>query len=1224
MMKNNDNEQFVIFDFICYFVVHLKCKNMLNKIYSIVFLLFSFFITQATIVTVTASGLTFSPSTINIYTGDTINFSIGGSHDVVQITTSTGCTATSGGFTLPFGGGLLLPSTAIGSVGTYFIKCTPHCTSGMRATINVTAPPVPGPGLSIFSSLGIPVCENFGGFTASGFAPSPVAGQLNSNSWSMTDWSTGTLYFGGTQTTASTDYTRGVTTYGTPVTGGVYSNTANNNLLIQPTSSDMDNGTITYRIKNQTGSTLNSFNVSYDVYMYNDQTRNTEITLAYATDTNSVWQVPSTKVQTNNGAASSLDSITKTAVLTGFSIPNNEYIYIRWVIKGSGTGSSDEFALDNICVTPNNTGTTSVANLGEVVLNEFLTNNIASSVTSPSGLRSDYIELFNRTSSSINIGGFSLSNSNTNKYLYTFPAGTTLPASGYLIAWCDTNLSGSGIHTNFTLNNVAGNIYLSNFLGRQLDSAIYSGGVADTTFSRIPNGTGNFRNYCRLTPLSVNDTFAVSIIPQVRFNAASSSVNEASGTATITVNLVSPNSNPTSVDVILGTGSTATGGGTDYTYTTTTVTFPASSTTPQSVTVTINNDLLAESNETVVLKLANPTNSAVIINDSIHTLTIVDNDQLRVDWDTTGFTYNENAGTVSTNVVLNNTSSNPTSVEVVLVPGTATLVSDYNFTPVTVTFPAGSTTPQSVSFSIVDDAIVESTENFILKLRNPTNSAVLTDSIFTASITDNDAPSTADCANLFFSEYIEGTSNNKSVEIYNPTSSTINLSTYSLVKYINGSATPSGTRTLSGSIAPGDVYVISNNNSSAAIILASDDTTGFMNFNGNDAIELKQLTTSLDIIGQIGVDPGAIGWAVNSGTTTDKTIIRSKYAYKGNVNWATAALEWNAYTIDMTDSLGAHHIMPCGTAVPPVISFDTLSLIANEAIGSVGFGFRVNNPSSTTFTVDVAVDVIGSSASAGDYTFAPRTVTFPAGGTQIVTIINDLLSEGTETIKIKMTNPSAGAIMVDSIITISIIDNDSLKFSFQGAGASVVENTPNAFINVKLVGQSTTALNVDVRYLSGDATRGIDFTYTDTTLTFAPGDTQKTVRVAIIDDVVDEVNEQVILTLMNATGGATYNIRNHTLIIVDNDTTNISVQDLEHTIQATIYPNPVVDELVISTNEAIDHIQIIDALGKIVLEKVITTTDKIISIPCAQLSKGIYYLQATSEDKILNKKFIKY
>lgn len=1175
---------------------------------------------QATIVTVTTSGFTFSPSTINIIVGDTINFAIGGSHDVVQTTASGSCTTLSGGFFLPFGGGLLLPSTAIGTVGTYYIKCSPHCSSGMRATINVSSGPGPTP--TTFPSVGTAVCQNFSGFNASGFSPSPVAGQLNSNSWSMTDWSTGTLFFGGTMTTAGTDYTRGSTTWGTPVTGGVYSNSANNNLLIQPTSSDMDNGTISYRIQNTSGSTLNTFNVSYDIYTFNDQTRNTDITLAYTNDTNSYWQVPTTIKSTGASPTSTLDSVTRTVTLTGFTVPNNAYLYLRWIIKGSGTGSSDEFAIDNICVTPNTTGTTAPAHLGSVVLNEFVCNNVASSVTSPGGLRSDYIELYNRTSSAIDISGFSLSNLSTNRYLYTIPASTSIAANGYVIIWCDTNLSAPGLHSNFTLNNTNGNIYLNNALGRQIDSVIYSGGIADTSFSRIPNGTGAFRNNARLTPLGVNDTAVTTIIPQVRFSAATSSVNESTSTTTLTINLANPNSNATSVDVVTVVGGTATGGGTDYTYSTTTVTFPASSTTPQTVSVSINNDVIAEADETVFFKLQNATNSARIVADSTHTLTIVDNDQLRVDWDTTSLSYNESAGTVTANVVINTSSTSATSVNVSLIAGTATSGTDFTFTPVTVTFPASSTTPQTVSFTIINDTGVEPTENFQLKLSNPTNSAVINDSIMTVSIIDNDVPSTGNCTNLFFSEYIEGSSNNKSIEIYNPTSSAINLSTYSIVKYINGSTTPSGTLNLSGTIAAGDVHVISNTGSNTAILNQTNDTTAFININGNDALELKQLTTTLDIIGQIGVDPGAGGWSVVGGTTVDKTLLRNKYIYKGNTNWSLASLEWNAYPIDMTDSLGAHRIMPCGTTPPPTISFDTTSMTVNEAVGSVSFGFRVLNPGSTSFSVDVLVDASASTASAGDYTFALRTVNFPAGGTQTLTIINDLIAEGAEIIRVKMRNPTAGAIMVDTVITINIVDNDSLKIGFLGASSSVVETTPNSVIHVKLQGVSTTSVNVDVRYASGDATRGTDFTFTDTTLTFAPGDTQKSVKLQIIDDITDEVNEQVVLTLINATSGLAYDIRNHTFVIIDNDTIGIGIDD-QDVVQTKVYPNPCTDIVYIDASYNITDVNISNISGQIVFRQDKIESGTILPIHTATWPAGIYVISIHVDGRVIHKRIIK-
>src|SRR5690554_102880 len=71
------------------------------------------------------------------------------------------------------------------------------------------------------------------------------------------------------------------------------------------------------------------------------------------------------------------------------------------------------------------------------------------------------------------------------------------------------------------------------------------------------------------------------------------------------------------------------------------------------------------------------------------------------------------------------------------------------------------------------------------------------------------AVSAQDCNELFISEYVEGWSNNKAIEIYNPTNQTIDLSDYIIVRYSNGSnfAGPESAVELTGTIEPNDVYV---------------------------------------------------------------------------------------------------------------------------------------------------------------------------------------------------------------------------------------------------------------------------------------------------------------------------------------------------------------------------------------------------------------------------------
>ena len=129
---------------------------------------------------------------------------------------------------------------------------------------------------------------------------------------------------------------------------------------------------------------------------------------------------------------------------------------------------------------------------------------------------------------------------------------------------------------------------------------------------------------------------------------------------------------------------------------------------------------------------------------------------------------------------------------------------------------------------------------------------------------------------LFFSEYIEGSSFNKAVEIYNGTGATVDLSSYSLELYSNGSATVSKSLSLSGTLANGDVFVIAHEDADAAILAVADyqDTANnVINFNGDDAVVLKNGGVVVDAIGQIGFDPGS-QWGSGLVSTQDNTIRR--------------------------------------------------------------------------------------------------------------------------------------------------------------------------------------------------------------------------------------------------------------------------------------------------------------------------------------------------------------
>lgn len=186
------------------------------------------------------------------------------------------------------------------------------------------------------------------------------------------------------------------------------------------------------------------------------------------------------------------------------------------------------------------------------------------------------------------------------------------------------------------------------------------------------------------------------------------------------------------------------------------------------------------------------------------------------------------------------------------------------------------------------------------------------------------------CNNLFISEYIEGSSFNKSIEIYNPTNFTVPLTgAFALRIYFNGSITPT-TINLTGSINPNSTFVISHSSANAGILAVSNQTNAGLSFNGNDAVELYNtfLGTSADIIGVIGVDPGpGTEWLVNGVSgTANHTLIRKPTVQQGNLVWTgSGEMEWNVMNIDDITNLDLHTMNPCA-GVPPVAEFSWMDV----------------------------------------------------------------------------------------------------------------------------------------------------------------------------------------------------------------------------------------------------------------------------------------------------------
>jgi predicted extracellular nuclease len=214
--------------------------------------------------------------------------------------------------------------------------------------------------------------------------------------------------------------------------------------------------------------------------------------------------------------------------------------------------------------------------------------------------------------------------------------------------------------------------------------------------------------------------------------------------------------------------------------------------------------------------------------------------------------------------------------------------------------------------------------------------------------------SAATPTDLFFSEYIEGSSNNKALEIYNGTADTVDLAAggYTVQMYFNGNTNAGLTINLTGSVAAGDVYVLAQASATAQVLAQADQTNGSGWYNGNDAVVLRKGTTFLDVIGQVGADP-VTQWGTGDASTADNTLVRDENVCGGDPDGSNTfdpSAEWVGYPNNTFTYLGSHTAR-CGDVV------DTAPEVSS--ITPADGGHLAPTGAEVTVTFSEAVDIAG-------------------------------------------------------------------------------------------------------------------------------------------------------------------------------------------------------------------------------------------------------------------------
>ncbi len=708
--------------------------------------------------------------------------------------------------------------------------------------------------------------------------------------------------------------------------------------------------------------------------------------------------------------------------------------------------------------------------------------------------------------------------------------------------------------------------------------------------------------------------------PTVQFAAAASQGDESVANVNLEVTLSAASGRTVTVDYA-ATGGTATGGGTDYSISGTQLTFSPGQTS-QSVPITVVDDALSESAETIEVSLSNAVNAALGAT-TLHTYTILDNELPTAQFELTSSSGDEATSPANLVVTLDRIHGSDVTIEYNVTGGTAVEGTDFTM-PSTPT--SGIVALKRSPGATIDRGLASQFQNAIAAstLDVYSGTGMAADTHYYLSLTwaqDNNYRNYGGYASITYGNwpifskfniaalpgFAGSTINKAQLRFYYSGGNTGLTSTGYITSsdWIEGTGTPAypgaagglsaahpmgyntgpnqdadgGTTGPLQTWANNDYFAVAKDVSASAATVSkygynaihtyggfavydvtdfvqdmADGTVpnyGFCTYSStlNYSVQFSETTHGADYQPVLFVD------YTSTTPSNSVTITAGNLTASIPVTIIDDAVVESDETIEVTLSNPTNAVLGANTVHTytiydndhPTVEFDLTSSSGDEGTTPASLAVSLSHTSTEVVTVDYAVTGGTATGNGTDYLLAAGYLQFNVGQTTqniLLEVFEDLLDEDDETVVVTLSSPVNAVLGSNTAHTYTILDNDpEPTVQFDLTGSSGDEAVTPVWLDVSLDAASGRTVTVNYAVTGGTATGGgVDYTLAAGQLQFTAGQVTQSIQLDVYDDLDDEDDETVVVTLSSPVNAVLGSNTAHTYTIVDNDATYPEVQ----------------------------------------------------------------------------------